>query len=133
MSHNLAPASSLVGVNIPIYTKDFWVSKISHQYTAILWFLLRKSITHFTHPPDVNLETRDRAKGICGSSDHYPFTLFSGVVNHRKESVPLCTGKSKFLIAVELKFYDDKYLWTEISTRLGYLLVSLCLLSFLNS
>lgn len=66
---------------------------------------------------------------ICGFSDYYPLTLLLGGVNHIKESVQLCTGRSKLL--KELKFRNDKYQWKRV--QMGYFLVSLCLLSFLQS
>lgn len=67
---------------------------------------------------------------ICGFSDHSPLTLFSGGIHYIKESVQLCTGRSKLF--KELKFHDDKYLWKR-EVHLGCFLVNLCLFSFLQS
>lgn len=79
---------------------------------------------HGCHPCDLGMD-----KSIHGMSDHVPLTLFSGEVNFLKESVQLCSGRSKLLIAVEPQFYDDKYLWAEMITSLGYFLVSVFLSS----
>lgn len=104
------------------------MSKLSHQYTTVAWFLLRKSVMHCTHPRCQPWNPRPGK--ICGFSDHYPFTLFSGGVNHTKESAQLCSRRSKLL--KELKFHDDRYLWKR-EVHMGYFLVNLCLLSFLQS
>ena len=108
------------------------MSKISHQYTAIYWFLSRKSVMRLhlscgCQPCDLGMD-----KSIHRLSDHVPFSLLRWR-KFQQESVQLCAGRSKLLMAVELQFYDDKYLWADIITHLGYFLVSLCFLSFLRS
>lgn len=104
------------------------MSKISHQYTAIYWFLSRKSVMRLhlscgCQPCDLGMD-----KSIHRLSDHVPFSLLRWR-KFQQESVQLCAGRSKLLMAVELQFYDDKYLWADIITHLGYFLVSLCFLS----
>ena len=94
--------------------KVHWVSRNSHQYATASWFLLRKFAMHCTH---VELSHRWQNLSTWEWVSIYMnfyiilFTLFSGGIKY-KESVWVYTGKPKLLIVLELKFYDDKYLWT---------------------
>lgn len=106
---------SLMRASIP-REKNFWGAKISHQYALVPWLLLRKSAMCWAHLTDGSLEMWAWTNVYVGSQIIL-FTLFSSGVNYSKESVRLCAGRSKLLIAIELKFYDDKYLSTEIITQ----------------
>lgn len=110
-SQDLPRTSSLVGVNIPIHHEAFGCK----NFPSVYCFTLVSSEKPW-----------DQEKSLREFSDHYPFTLFSGGVNHIKENVQLYTGRSKLLW--EPKFHDDEYLWKENITHLGYFLVNFCLL-----
>lgn len=93
-----------------------------------------EKVSHALHPPPQmsTLRWGQGQKHMCILRP-LPIHSFLRWSRPQQGECSVMYKEMRFLTAVELEFYDDKYLWTEITTHLGYLLVNLCLLSFLTS